>query len=77
MKYDKNFIEICEKLGKRIQKFREEKGISVKELSEKTGIRQEYIKKIENGKAYGVTIDNHLLKISIALKTKFSNLFDV
>ena len=76
MKYDKRFIEACEKLGKRIQDIREEKGITVEELSEKTGIRKEYIKKIESGKAYGVTLDKHLFKISNALKIKLSTLFN-
>ena len=48
----------------------------MEELSEKTGIRKEYIKKIESGKAYGVTLDNHLFKISNALKIKLSTLFN-
>lgn len=50
--------------------------MTIKELSEKTGIRKEYLRKIENGKAYGVLFDKHLLKIAIALNTKISDLFD-
>ena len=46
MNYDKSFIEVCRKLGENIQKCREEKGMTIKELAEKTGIRKEYIKKI-------------------------------
>ena len=76
MKYDKHFLDTCRKLGDNIQKFREKKQMTIKELSEKTGIRKEYLRKIENGKAYGVLFDKHLLKIAIDLNTKISDLFD-
>lgn len=35
MKYDKKFKQYCKKLGKCIQEVREERNITVKELSEK------------------------------------------
>lgn len=63
-------------LGKHIQMLREERNISIKELSERTGIRKEYLKKIENGIAYGVILDKHLLKIAKELKVRLSELFD-
>ena len=74
MNYDKSFIEICRKLGENIQKCREEKGMTIKELAEKTGIRKEYIKKIEDGKAYGVLLDRHIFKIAEGLNIKLSKL---
>ena len=76
MKYDEDFLDTCRKLGVNIQKTREEKQMTIKELSEKTGIRKEYLRKIEDGRAYGVLFDKHLLKIAISLNTKISDLFD-
>ena len=74
MKYDKEFKEVCLKLGKQINELREERQITVKELSSKTGVRVEYLMKIEQGKAYGLLFEKHLLPIAIGLKTKFSEL---
>ena len=34
-------------LGKHIQTLREEKGMTIKEISEKTGIRKEYLRKLK------------------------------
>lgn len=76
MKYDEKFIEVCRKLGESINREREGKQISIKVLSEKTGIRAEYLKKIESGKAYGVLLDKHLLKIAKALNVKMSEMFN-
>ena len=45
-------------------------------MSEKTGIRKEYLRKIENGTAYGLLLDKHLLKIAIALNIHFYQLMD-
>ena len=67
MNYDKHFIENCENLGNNIQKYRNEQQISIIELSEKTGIGKEYLRKIENGQAYGILLDKHLFKIANAL----------
>ena len=69
MKYDENFLDACFKLGKRIKEQREKRQITIKELSEKTGIRAEYLKKIENGKATGIRF-SHIFIIAHALKTK-------
>lgn len=77
MNYSESFIKACEKLGKRIQNLREEKQITIKEMSEQTGIRKEYLKKIEQGKAYGVALDKHLIKIANVLQIKMSILLDL
>ncbi len=64
------------KLGKHITKLREYRNMTIKEVSIKTGIRKEYLHKIELGTAYGVLLEKHLLKIAKALKIKISTLFD-
>ena len=76
MKIDEKTKQDFFKLGLQIKKIREERNIALKELSQKTNIRKEYLQKIESGKAYGVLIDKHLLKIAIALKVHFTQLFD-
>ncbi len=53
--------EVLNILGKNIQTIREYKCISLKEISEKTGINKRYFQKIEQGKAVGIS----LLKIFI------------
>lgn len=76
MKYSKSYIDMCKKLGKKIQTMREDKQITIDEFAKITRLRKEYIKKIENGEAYGLTINKHLLKIRLALKVKFTDLFN-
>ena len=76
MKIDEKAKQYFIKLGLQIKKLREERTITLKELSAKTNIRKEYLQKIENGKAYGVLIDKHRLEIAIALKVHFAQLFD-
>ena len=44
--------------GQNIKNFREKNNISLKELSLKSGIKIAYLKKIEQGKALGITIDH-------------------
>ncbi len=63
-------------LGKHIRKLREERNLTLKEVSLKTGIRVQYLQKIENGLAYGVLIQKHLLKIAEAFQVKPFKLFD-
>lgn len=43
-------------IGKKIRQKREEKGLTLNELSFKTRIRKIYLQKIEEGSAYGFTI---------------------
>lgn len=76
MYYDKRFSDMCKKLGLRIKYLREEQKITIKELSQKTKIRVEYLNKIEKGNAYGICINKHLLKIATGLKIKLSKLLD-
>lgn len=76
MKTSKKEQESFKQLGIHIQKLREERGIGIKELSDKTGIRKVYLKKIENGNAYGVLLDTHLVKIAEAIGIKLSELLD-
>jgi len=68
MKYDEEYCKICEQLGNHIKSIRESKGISLKEVSTNTGIRQDYLQKIESGKAYHMRVNRHLFKIADALK---------
>ena len=63
-------------LGKHVKKLREERRLTLKDVSVKTGIRVQYLDKIEKGIAYGVLIDKHLLKIAIVLKVKMSELLN-
>lgn len=76
MYYDEDFLKICKLLGTNIKNKRETANLSIKDLSELTGIRKEYLKKIENGTAYRVLIDKHLAKIADALKVPLRSLFD-
>ena len=49
-------------LGKNIKELREKYNMSLKELSIKSGIRTQYLQKIENGTAYGFAT-SHLEKL--------------
>ena len=62
-------------LGLHIKKLREERNLTIKDVSLKTGIRIQYLKKIENGTVYGVKIEKHLYKISKALSINFIEIF--
>ena len=63
-------------LGLQIKKLRKDRSITLKVLSTKTGIRQQYLQKIEDGKAYGVKIEKHLLKIATSLSVTMAELFN-
>ncbi|MBQ2870753.1 helix-turn-helix transcriptional regulator [bacterium] len=76
MNRSKRVIIYFELLGLNVKKIREEKGMSLNELALKSGIRKEYLKKIEKGKAYGAGIEKHLVPIVRALDTTLYNLFD-
>ncbi|MBR6163227.1 helix-turn-helix domain-containing protein [bacterium] len=64
------------KLGIHIKEIRESKKVTISELSKKTCIRKEYLLKIEQGNAYGVQIEKHLVKIAKGLNITLSQLFD-
>ena len=63
-------------LGLHIKKLREERNLTIKDIALKTGIRVQYLKKIESGTAYGVKIEKHLYKISKALSINFAEMFN-
>ena len=63
-------------LGNHIKKLRENLNITLKKLSEKTGIRISYLKKIEEGSAYGLLINRHLGMIAKALNVNMGELFN-
>ena len=69
--YNGEAIRLIKILGKNIQKIRISKNISIKEMSEKTGIREKYLKKIEKGEAIGITTSKIFL-IADALSVKVS-----
>lgn len=71
---DYNKYKIFKILGENIKSVRLAKNITIKILSERTGIRAEYIRKIENGKAYGITLTKHVFYIAKALNVKPSEL---
>ena len=75
MRYNERFKQECILLGKHIIKLREERNMTIKELSIKTGIRPQYLKKIEAGIAYRVSLAKHLLKIAKCIKITISELF--
>ena len=69
--YDVETIRLIKNLGNNVQKIRLSKNISIKEMSEKTGIREKYLKKIEKGEAMGITTSKIFL-IAEALSVKVS-----
>lgn len=76
MKIKEKYIQKFKQFGLHVQKLREERNITIKKLAETTGIRKEYLHKIEKGTAYGVMLDKHLIKIARALNVTFYELFD-
>jgi len=73
---EEKFKKICKLLGQQIKNIRLFQNISLNEVSQKTGIRVSYLKKIEDGFAYGVLLNTHLVKISKALEVKLSKFFE-
>ena len=61
--------DIFIKFGKNIQQFRKERNMTIQELSKLTGIRVQYLKKIEAGKAYGMN-SNYVFIFAKAFKIK-------
>ncbi len=76
MEISKKIKIAFKQLGQQIQNLREERCMDINELSKKTGIRKEYLNKIEKGVAYGVLLEKHLVKIAKALNVKLSELLD-
>ena len=76
MDLDKIVEQSFKLLGKHIKELREERNISIDYMSEKTGIRNEYLLKIENGTAIRISMYKHLYKIAKELNIKFAELFN-
>ena len=76
MNIDNKLKEEFKKLGLHLKSLRESKGLTLNELSEETGIRKEYLMKIEDGNAYGLMLNRHILKIIKVLKISFYEFFD-
>ena len=76
MKKDDKYEITFKLIGERIKFLREKQNLSINELSEKTKISVKYLTKIENGLAFGMCINKHLLVITNALKVKLSDLFE-
>lgn len=65
--------ELITIIGKNIQDIRINKNISIEELSKKTKIKENYLKRIEKGLAIRMTL-GQLFEIAIALKVQPSEL---
>jgi len=76
MNISEKYKIVFKEFGLHIKELREKRNISIEKLSDETGIKKEYLKKIENGNAYGVKINKHIFKIAKALKISFSEIFD-
>ena len=63
---NENEKRILKIFGQNVKKYREEKGVTLQELSERTGIRKQYIIKIMNGESPGITT-KHLFLLAEAL----------
>lgn len=74
MKNETDF-EVLKIFGKNVQEIRINKNISLKELSKKTKIRLQYLKKIEKGTALRLST-RHLFKIAGGLKVKLKELLE-
>ena len=76
MKISEELKKVLILLGLHIKNLREERNLSINELAKKAGLRAQYLKKIEQGTAYGMLLDKHLAKIADALRIKMSVIFD-
>ena len=70
-----NSEEMLKIFGENVRKQREKENLTLKELSEKTKIRKQYLQKIEDGKATGLTC-YFVIMLAQALNTKAYKLCD-
>lgn len=71
---DEKFKLFLKSIGKNIRVLREKQGFTILEISQKTGISEKYLCKIEEGKAYNLKLCTHLSRISFILKTDISEI---
>lgn len=65
----RNKKAIFELFGQNVKNVRIQKGWTIKKLALKTGIREQYLLKIENGTAFGITTTK-FFKIAEALEVQ-------
>lgn len=70
-KIKRNFVLF----GENVKMLREERNMTLKELAQKTGMRVEYLKKIEQGSAYGMRICTNVVKPAKAFNVPVSLMF--
>lgn len=71
-----NEEEMLKIFGENVRKQREKENLTLKDVAEKTKIREQYLQKIENGKATGIRF-SHIFIIAHALKTKAHKLCEI
>jgi len=71
-----NEEEMLKIFGENIRKQREKENLTLKDIAEKTKIREQYLQKIENGNAAGIRC-SHIFIIAYALKTKAHKLCEI
>ncbi|EKD86858.1 MAG: DNA-binding protein [uncultured bacterium] len=69
-----NYNFLYERLAKRIEQLRKEKGLTQEELAAKAGLHRAYFWDIENGRNTSIKT---AYKIARALGVKLSELFDI
>ena len=67
------FSNILKKLGKNIELIRTKQNLTIKEISERTGIRKIYLHEIEKGNAIGIKT-TQLFKIANTLTVNIQDL---
>lgn len=67
--YNPEFLKLVKCVGENVYNIRTKKGLTIKELSEKTGIRKEYLKKIEKGEAVGI-MTGQIFRLAIGLDVR-------
>ncbi|MCL4354056.1 helix-turn-helix transcriptional regulator [Patescibacteria group bacterium] len=68
-----NYNFLYQKLGKRIEQLRKERGLTQEELAEKSDLHRAYFWEIENGRNISIQT---AYKIARALEVKLSELFN-
>ena len=61
-----NEEEMLKKFGENVRKQREKENLTLNDVAKKTKIREQYLQKIENGKATGIRC-SHIIIIAHAL----------
>ena len=65
---DEEFLKVLKIFGRNVKKNREKVNMTIKELSEKTGISERYLNRIEHGDCAGIST-SHIFKLAERLGT--------